>query len=120
VKAITFLAFLLAVAACGEADVSEYQVINSSSLRILRAGQAPPAECTQVGTVAIEQRNLGFFARHFGLAEEEFHRTLDGQIAPLKANLLLPNEASDWLAAASSGQAFEGTAYSCLLMSVER
>ena len=112
-RAITLLAFLVAVSACGEADVSEYHVISSSSLRILNAGEAPPAECIQVGTVAIAQRSPGFFARHFGSAEEEFHRTLDAQIRPLRANLLLPNEGTDWLAAASEGQAFVGTAYSC-------
>ena len=112
-KRITLLAFLVVVAACGQADTSEYEVISVSALRILNPGETPPAECAEVGTVAIPHRNPGFLARQFGLAEEEFHRALHTQIGPLKANLLLPNEGSDLFAAASSGQPFEGTAYSC-------
>ena len=93
--------------------MSEYEVIRSSALRILDAGQPPPAECAAVGTVAIPKRAPGFFARHSGVAEEEFHRALDAQIDPLDANVLLAADGSDLLAAASSGESFQGTAYRC-------
>jgi hypothetical protein len=111
-KLITLLAFLV-LAACEQPDVSEYEVLSSSALHILNAGQVPPAECTQVGAVAIPRRDSGFFARHLGLAEEEFFRALHTQIEPLKANLLVPSEGSDVFAAASSGEPFQGTVYSC-------
>jgi hypothetical protein len=97
----------------GDPNVSEYEVISSSTLLVLEGGQTPPGECTELGTVDIPQRTPGFFARHLGLAEEEFHRVLAEQLKPLKANLLIPHEGSDLSLAGSSGQPFQGTAYSC-------
>jgi hypothetical protein len=94
-------------------EVSNYKVISSSFLQISEAGQPPPGGCAEVGTVTIPQRNPGFFDRHFGLAEAEFYQALDEQLEPLKANLLVPNVGFDAFTAGSSGQAFQGTAYSC-------
>jgi len=110
---ITSLAFLALLTACGQADVSEYQVISSSALQILEPGAEPPADCAGMGTVAIPQRNPSFIERHSGLADEEFFRLLHAQIDPLDANLLAPNDGSNVVTAASSGQPFEGVAYSC-------
>ena len=112
-KPITRFAFLVVAAACGQADMSEYEVISSSVLRIFNAGETPPAECAEVRAVVIPQRNPSFLARHTGSAEEEFFRALDAQIQPLNANVLVPNAGSDAFVAASSGQPFQGTAYSC-------
>ena len=111
-NSVALLALLVVIPACGQPENWEGEVVSSSSLQILNAGQAPPGECIQVGTAFVPRRDTGFFERHFGLAEEEFFRALDTQIESLRANLLVPSEGSDVIAAAS-GEVFHGTAYSC-------
>jgi hypothetical protein len=104
---------LLLITACSQSDVSEYQLVYSSALQIFEPGILPPTDCTAVGTVAIAQTEPSFVARHFGYAEEEFHRSLHAQIEPLEANLLIPNEGSDVFESSSSGRAFSGAVYRC-------
>ena len=56
---------------------------------------------------------MGTMIQSYGFAEEDFHRLLRVQTEPLKANLLIAAEGFDLVTAASSGEAFHGTAYVC-------
>ena len=112
-KLIAGLISIALFAGCSQPNTFEDEIVSSSAMLIVAPGYSALDGCAEVGTVSIPQRHPSFVARHSGFAEEDFHRVLRVQTEPLKANLLVAAEGFDLVTAASSGEAFHGTAYVC-------